>query len=146
MNDHRPQTTPPDPESPRQPVLFYDGTCGFCSRSVQWLLRHDHRGVLRFAPLQGATYAALDAPHKPTDLDTMVLADADGVHLRSDGSLRALKHVGGVWRMIGLIGLGIPRPLRDAVYMSIARRRHAIAGSADTCPLPTPQQRARFLP
>ena len=43
---------------PAQLVLF-DGVCGFCDLTVQWLLQHDRASVLRFAPLQGPTAAAL---------------------------------------------------------------------------------------
>ena len=37
------------------PVLFFDGVCGLCDRTVTWLFEHDRRHVLRFAPLQGET-------------------------------------------------------------------------------------------
>lgn len=134
------------PEPLQRPILFYDGTCGMCTASVQWFMARDHRAVLLFAPLQGSTYAALEADPKPMDLDTIVLADSRGVHLRSEAVLRALVHIGGVWGTFGAVSLVVPRAIRDAVYRFIAKRRHAIAGTADSCPLPTESQRARMLP
>jgi predicted DCC family thiol-disulfide oxidoreductase YuxK len=37
-------------------VLLYDGECGFCSRTVQFILRHERVHTLRFASL-GSGYA-----------------------------------------------------------------------------------------
>lgn len=128
------------------PILFYDGECGLCARSVQWCLDHDRRGVLRFAPLQGETYARLDVAGRPTDLDTVVLWDVDGLHVRGDAMLRVLRHVGGGWRFLGACGRVVPRFARDAAYDFVARRRLAWFGGADSCRLPAAATRTRFLP
>ena len=127
------------------PTLFYDGTCGLCARCVRWTLRHDRRGVLRFAPLQGSTFAALDAAHKPRDVETMVLVDSAGLHLRSDAALSLLRHVGGIWGALAAIGRLVPRFIRDRVYRFVAERRLAWFGTADVCALPAAADRERFL-
>jgi predicted DCC family thiol-disulfide oxidoreductase YuxK len=127
------------------PILFYDGKCGLCARSVQWALEHDRKEVMRFAPLQGTTYAALDVPDKPPQMDSLVLCDADGLHVRSDGVLRILRIVGGGWRLLGAIARIVPRFVRDAVYRWVARHRESL-GSASACLVPTPAARERFLP
>lgn len=127
------------------PILFYDGACGLCAKSVQWCLDHDRRAQLRFAPLQGPTYAALALAAKPTDLDTVVLFDEGRLHVRSDAVLRLLRHIGGGWSVLAALGRVVPRFLRDAAYRFIARRRHAWFGTADRCRLPTPGENARFL-
>lgn len=131
---------------PQGPILFYDGACGLCARTVQWALDHDRRAVLRFAPLQGSTYAHLDIADKPTDLDTLVLLDADGLHVRSAGALRMLRHLGGGWRALAAALVFIPRPARDAAYRFIAARRLAWFGDASSCRLPTAESTARLLP
>ena len=128
------------------PILFYDGECGLCARLVQWSLARDRRGVLRFAPLQGETYARLALAAKPTDLQTVVLQDERGVHVRSDAVLRLLGHLGGAWGAIGTIARAVPRPLRDAAYRFVARRRIAWFGTADRCAAPGASTRDRFLP
>jgi predicted DCC family thiol-disulfide oxidoreductase YuxK len=127
------------------PVLFYDGTCGLCARCVQWSLRHDARGVLRFAPLQGATYAALAEADKPSELETMVVRDGEGLHLRGDAVLRLLHHVGGPWSVLAALGRACPRFVRDGLYRYVAKRRIAWFGTADRCALPAPADRDRFL-
>jgi len=138
--------TQPDPSQSAAPILYYDGDCGLCARTVQWCLHHDRREVLRFAPLQGQTYASLMAQDKPTGLDTMVLSDEEGLHVRSRAALRMLRHIGGPWRLLGIVGSVVPRFIGDALYDAIARRRLAWFGRADACSLAGPQARSRFLP
>ena len=83
-----------------QRIVLFDGVCNFCDGAVRWLLDRDRQGRLRFAPLQGATAAALRLRHPeiPADIDTLVLVEADAagerVHLRSDAVLRVLALVG----------------------------------------------------
>ena len=127
------------------PILFYDGDCGLCARGVQWILRHERRDAMRFAPLQGETYRALAIADKPTDMSTMVLLEGGRLFTRSDSWVRVLKLVGGVWSAVGAVMGVVPRGLRDWAYGCVARRRHAWFGRADACAVPSPAQRARFL-
>ncbi len=129
-----------------RPILFYDGQCGLCARAVQWTLARDRRALIRFAPLQGRTYAELDHPGKPAAFDTLVLFDDRGLHTRSDGALRLIRHLGGGWGALASALMLIPRPIRDAAYRVIARRRLAWFGDATSCRLPTTEERRRFLP
>ena len=132
------------PEAAR--LLFYDGSCGLCARSVAWCLAHDRAGALRYAPLQGETYAALDVVDKPRELDTIVLLDRGVLLVRSDAVLRAMQLCGGPWGALAALGRAVPRPLREAAYRFVAARRLGWFGQADACALATPAQRARFLP
>jgi predicted DCC family thiol-disulfide oxidoreductase YuxK len=128
-----------------QPIMFYDGECGLCSRTVQWCLRNDKLGIVRFAPIQGSTYAALDNPNKPIDISTMVLAEGAQLFIKSTGVLRLMTNMGGIWKPLGQIGLICPGILRDKVYDFVAKRRLKFFGSADSCAMPSPDQRVRFL-
>ncbi len=129
------------------PVILYDGTCGLCHKSVQWLLRHERDHELQFAPLQGETAAALRARHPeiPTELESVVLVDGDRVRLRSKAFLYTSKHLKAPWRW-GYAFRWFPAFLLDLGYRVIARVRYRIWGRADMCDVPAPDQRARFLP
>ena len=130
---------------PTPPIIFFDGLCGLCNRSVNLLLRWDTKGVLRFSPLQGTTAQAMLPAEQVSDLDSLVLKDAKGIHRRSDAALLALEHLGGGWRGIGILR-AMPRGLRDAVYGQVARHRYQWFGKRATCRLPTMTERERFLP
>jgi len=134
------------------PVLLYDGECGFCAGSVQFLLRHESGGSaapVRFAPLQGRFGATVRAQHPElAEVDSVVWFDAgapsgERVLVRSAAALAAMHTMGRGWALLASLGRLVPRALRDPVYNAIARRRLDIAAPA--CLLPTPAQRARFL-
>lgn len=128
-------------------TLFFDGHCGLCDGLVTWLAAHDRSRRLRFAPLQGETAAAhLPADLRHGDLRTVVYEDATGRHERSSAVLRALAVLGGGWRLVAAIAWVVPRPLRDALYDAIARRRRQWFGRRADCRMPAPEERDRFLP
>ena len=133
------------------PVLVYDGTCGFCSKIVQLVLRHDRRGTVRFAPLEGhfgaalrARYPGLANAESVVWVDPTEPGDPERVLLRSDAALAVARYLGGWWRL-ALLGQLVPRTWRDALYRIVARHRHRLPGAQDRCLIPTSEQRARFL-
>lgn len=128
-------------------IVLYDGTCGLCSKSVQWILRHERDRELRFAPLQGETAAALRAryPRIPATLESVVLVEDGRVHLRSQAFLYVARHLRAPWRA-GYRVRWLPAFALDLGYRVIARLRYRIWGRVDACDLPSPEHRARFLP
>jgi len=146
-----PSADAPRAAPPGGPVLLFDGLCGLCNRTVRLLLRLDRRGALRFAPLEGDLAAAVKGRHPEVDqVDTLVLVerwgDAAGERalVRSDAVLALARHLGGPWRLAGVLGL-VPRVLRDWAYGVIARHRYALFGRLSERPLPPLDMRSRFL-
>jgi len=130
-------------------LLFYDGGCGFCHRSVRFVAANDREGVFRFAPLGGETYlATIPAELRPSLPDSIVVRRSDGALLvRSDGTIRILERLGGGWRLLAALLRLVPRPLRDAGYDYVARHRLSWFGrEADACPLVPAHLRGRFAP
>lgn len=129
------------------PIVLYDGTCGFCARSVQWILAHERDHAIRFAPLQGTTAVQLRAVHPriPETIDSVVYIADGRAHLRSKALLHAARHMRAPWGWAhGLRWL--PGFALDLGYRVIAALRYRIWGHADACALVSPEQRARFLP
>jgi len=128
------------------PIVFFDGVCHLCNRAVDFLLRADRRGVLRFASIQGETARAVLPPlaGQPEGW-AMFYADETGVYQASDAALRICGRLGGAWALLRVLVL-VPRPLRDALYRFVARNRYRWFGRRDTCRLPAAEERARFLP
>ncbi len=133
----------PRREAVSSETLFYDGGCGFCHKSIRFLLAEDTAGVLRFAPLAGE--AGKDLPDELPD--SLVLRTGGGELLtRSAGFLTAMSRLGGCWRLLAAVATIVPRPVRDAAYDGIARIRHRLfAPPADVCPILPPELRSRFL-
>jgi predicted DCC family thiol-disulfide oxidoreductase YuxK/uncharacterized membrane protein YdjX (TVP38/TMEM64 family) len=127
-------------------VIFYDGDCGLCQRSIRMVARLDRAGRFRFAPLGGRTAAARLAGRQPaaSASQTVLLLDGDRLSARSTAALHIVRELPWPWRALAVLTV-VPRPLRDAVYDWIARRRYAWFGRADACVLPPADLRARLL-
>ena len=144
------------------PIVLYDGVCGFCNRSVQFIFRRDPGGIFRFAPLQSGLAARILARHNanPSDLDTMYVVlgydeafgkrreagnSRESLLSRSDAALFVLQQLGGIWRVIAWAMQLLPLSVRNWGYRTIASNRYRMFGRYDTCPLPDEATRARFL-
>ena len=134
------------------PIILYDGVCGLCNSLVQFLLKHDKRSRLRFASLQSDFAARVLRRHgiDAKDLDTVHVVENyeqpnEQVLQRSDAILRAGSELGGFWSVSAATARVVPRALRDVIYRFVARNRYRVFGKYDTCMLPEPNQRSRFL-
>jgi predicted DCC family thiol-disulfide oxidoreductase YuxK len=127
------------------PILFFDGVCALCNASVDEVLRADRRREIRFAPIQGETAKRLlpPLPAEPEEW-TLVYLDERGLHQYSEAAIEVARRVGG-FHALAVLVYAVPRPLRDAVYRWIARNRYRWFGKAETCRIPTPEERDRFL-
>lgn len=142
-------------------LVVFDGHCGFCNRSVRWFLTRDRNDRLRFVPSESPKVAAILARHATTQTDQslgsstlapstiLVVRNPDTqterILVRSDAAIAMLRELPGPWPAIAAILRFIPRLLRDLGYRLIARFRYRIWGRLKTCPIPTPQERIRFL-
>lgn len=129
-----------------QCLLFFDGVCGLCSRSVDFVLARDRRELFQFAPLQGETARQLLPPADVNDLNSMVLLVEGRSFRKSSAAVRVLWRLGFGWRLLSVFAWLVPLPLRDLVYDLIARNRYRLFGKHETCRMPTPAERSRFLP
>ena len=126
-------------------IVYYDGVCALCNRFVRWALRRDRRRRLLFASLDGESATRLRRAFPETrNVDSIVVRDGDQVFVKSDAILRIAQQLGGGWRLSALVR-AIPRPLRDWGYDRIARGRYERFGRLDSCPVPGPNERDRFL-
>lgn len=145
------------PEQPRtsegvgRHLLLYDGVCGLCNRVTRFVLRFDRREVFDFAPLQSATGRdfLLRLGENPGELNTFYVAAGyrtrqPRILSKSRAALFVITALGWPWRLFGLFRL-VPAPLLDVCYDVVARRRYQVFGRYDTCPMPSPEQRRRFI-
>jgi predicted DCC family thiol-disulfide oxidoreductase YuxK len=133
------------------PIVLYDGVCGLCNRLIQFLLPRDRHDRLRFASLQSDFAAVVLKRHgkDPKDLDTFYLVeDYEGANerllARSDAILSLGPQLGGIWSLAP-VGKVVPRFLRDWAYNLVARNRYRVWGKYDTCMMPDPRHRRKFL-
>lgn len=128
------------------PVLLFDGECNLCNRFVQKVIRMDPTALFRFASLQSEAGKRLTSKAKVSGPlpDSVVLVDAEGTYFFSEAALRVYWHLGRFRPLLGIAFL-IPRGIRDAVYRVIAKNRYKWFGRRDSCMVPTPELKDRFL-
>lgn len=129
-----------------KPVIVFDGECIFCSGWVRFLLRHDRRAQYRYltaqSPLGQALYRhyGLDTFH----FESNMLIEDGIARVKSDGSIRTLARLGLPWSLANICRI-LPAALRDPLYDLVARNRYRIAGRRQSCMVPTPEERGRFI-
>ena len=137
-------------------LVVFDGRCGFCNRSVRWLLRRDRFDRLRFVPFKSPMIADLlrrngivgeNSALNPSTILVVRDAGLPGQTdlVRSNAVIETLRELPPPWPALATLLRVIPRPLRDYGYMLIARWRFRLGNRLESCPLPTAAERARFL-
>jgi predicted DCC family thiol-disulfide oxidoreductase YuxK len=146
----KPSSEPSGQEN--HPIVLYDGVCGLCNRAVQFILKRDPREAFRFASLQSDFAAKILQKHGISSdaLDTVYLVlhygdPTERLLARSNAGLAVMVLLGGAWRLLALVGGVFPKLFLDFLYNLIARNRYRIFGKYESCPLPTADQRAKFL-
>ncbi|RVD65894.1 DUF393 domain-containing protein [Mesorhizobium sp. M7A.F.Ca.ET.027.03.2.1] len=152
MTDHsqpsRPQSNRPSGTTldARHRLIVFDGVCVLCSGFVRMVVRLDRQGRFRFATAQSPFGETLFRKHGlRTDSYETNLVLIDGVAFtRLDSFVAVMAELGWPWRAAKTLLL-LPRPLRDWLYDRVARNRYALFGRKDSCEVPSPELRERFL-
>ncbi len=123
-------------------IIFYDGVCGLCDSSVQFVLKQDKQAIFKFCALQSELAEQLIGK-KPTN-DSFILLDHGKFYDKSTAALRVLKYLGGWWKL-GYGFIIVPVIIRNGVYDFIAKYRYQWFGKFDSCKIPNAEVRSRFL-
>jgi predicted DCC family thiol-disulfide oxidoreductase YuxK len=127
-------------------IILFDGVCNLCNRTVNYVLKRDKKDRFRFAAFQDEAgkrlIAKLNIDRSKTD--SIVLIDDDKVYVRSTAALRISRNLGGGYPLFyGL--MIIPNFIRNWVYDYVARNRYKWFGKKDSCMIPAPEIRSKFL-
>lgn len=141
MSRWSPQPAPDEPDG----LILFDGVCVFCSRWVRFVLARDRARRFRFMTIQSEAGRALATRYgvDPEAPQTNAVILNGRILFKSDAALAVLGQLPGLRILAGL--KAVPRGLRDPLYDLIAKNRYAIFGRTETCMVPTPEDRARFV-
>lgn len=125
-------------------IVFYDGECGFCNRSVAFVLKNDKTKLIHFAPIQSSfTKELFDAKgFDSPDMSTFYYYESGTLYAKSSAAIKLAKHLKFPHNFLRAFGI-VPRIVRDGVYDFIAKRRKSI--SKGFCVMPSEQQKKLFL-
>jgi len=127
-------------------VILYDGLCCLCNRTIHFLLKIDHQAFLNFAALQSSTAKSLleQVDHSRPLPDGVVLIHNGKIYTESDAALKSLQLIGGIWKLVAMLRY-IPNFIRNPIYRIVARNRYRWFGKFESCPLPKPEWKNRFI-
>jgi predicted DCC family thiol-disulfide oxidoreductase YuxK len=127
-------------------ILLFDGVCNLCNSAINFVIRNDKKDIFRFTALQEEPGKSLLKKYQidPKNTDSIVLIENGKAFVKSTAALRVSKHLNGALPLLyGLII--IPVFIRNAVYDFIAKNRYKWYGKKDSCIIPTPELKSRFL-
>ncbi len=127
-------------------IVVFDAQCLLCNGGVQFLLRHDKRGRIRVASIQGVHGIPLlaTAGLQLNGLQTLLVVNGARSWQHTAALFRLLHVLGWPWRLAWVAWL-VPAPIRNAAYRWVARHRYRLFGQSTTCLMPAPEFASRFL-
>jgi predicted DCC family thiol-disulfide oxidoreductase YuxK len=126
-------------------IVLFDGVCNFCASSVQFIIRHDKTKSLQFASLQSAIAQQLLSDYKMSkSLDGVVFVEDNKAYFKSAAAFRIARYFGGFWKILNVFSI-LPLFITDFFYDVIANNRYKWFGKKETCMIPSPEIRSRFL-
>ncbi len=127
-------------------IVLFDGVCNLCNSSVQFVLKRDAADYFRFAALQSDTgQQLLQQSGLPTrHFSTFVFIEKGKYYTQSTAALKVAKHLNGLWPLLYAF-IVVPPFIRNFVYRLIANNRYRWFGKQESCMIPTPELKAKFI-
>lgn len=127
-------------------LIFFDGVCTLCNNSIDFIIRKDNKGRFLVGSLQDEYSKKILSKYDVQEgyLDSLVLLEKDEVYYRSTAALKIARHLSGLWPIFYPLIL-LPRFLRDPVYDWIGQNRYRWFGKKDSCRIPTPEEKGKFI-
>ena len=128
-------------------IILFDGVCNLCNSAVQFVIQHDKNDVFRFVALQSELGQEI-LKHigiNPSNIDSIILYEPGiAYYYKSDAAIQIAKNLGGFFHF-GTIFRIIPTGIRNQLYDYVAKNRYKWYGKKESCMIPTPELKAKFL-
>ena len=127
-------------------VLLFDGVCNLCNGSVQFILKHEKSEKLKFSAIQSEAGQKLLSQHNidPEQTNSVILVSDGVVYTESDAVAKVSEFLKFPYTL-GRYMKVAPRGIRNAIYKKVATNRYKWFGQKESCMIPTPDLRNRFL-
>lgn len=128
-------------------IILFDGVCNLCNSSVQFIIKHDKKDIFRFVPLQSDLGLSI-IKHIGIDTsktDSIILYEPNiAYYYKAEAALKIATALDGIYQCLGLFSI-FPNRISNVVYDYIARNRYKWYGKKESCMIPTPKLKAKFL-
>ena len=129
-----------------QHIILFDGICNLCNGVVQFIIKRDKNATYFFTSLQSESGQSILKEHNlPLDsFDSFIYITKGKIYQKSTAALHIARNLDGLWPAL-YVFIIIPRPVRDFFYKLVADNRYRLSGKRDSCMMPTPELKRRFL-
>jgi predicted DCC family thiol-disulfide oxidoreductase YuxK len=127
-------------------VILFDGVCNLCNGAVQFIIKTDKASKFLFASLQ-SDFGQLQLQKfglDPSKLHSIIALENGKFYERSDAALKIASGLAQPWPMLGVFRI-LPRFFRDWIYDLISKNRYKMFGKRESCMIPTPELKGRFV-
>ncbi|MCY7361335.1 MAG: DCC1-like thiol-disulfide oxidoreductase family protein [Ignavibacteria bacterium] len=127
-------------------VILFDGVCNLCNSSVNFIIDHDNNKVFKFAALQSDIGQEMLSKFNLSkdEFDSVILIDNENCYTKSTAALKIAKEFSSYWKLL-YVFIIIPAFIRNFFYDLISKNRYKMFGKKDSCRMPTPELKDRFL-
>jgi predicted DCC family thiol-disulfide oxidoreductase YuxK len=128
-------------------IILFDGVCNLCNNAINFIIEHDKKDVFRFASLQSDLGKKLVSERgiDPEVLDTIYLIEPGVVYYeKSTAALKIARDLSGGYSLMKHF-IYLPKFIRDGVYNLVASNRYSWFGKKESCMIPTPELKAKFI-
>lgn len=128
-------------------IILFDGICNLCNGAVIKVIKNDKKNVFLFAPIQSETGQKI-INHLGIDTsktDSIILYEPNkAYYIKSAAALQIMKEFSGFWKLMQIFTI-LPDAFNNIFYDFIARNRYKWYGKKESCMIPTPELKAKFL-
>lgn len=126
-------------------IILFDGECNFCDKSVLFIIKRDKQAYFSFASLNSKIGKQLLKKYNvPKEVNSLIVIEDGHIFTKSSAVLQICRHLSDGWKFFTIFSF-LPKRVRDSLYEFIAKNRYKWFGKNDSCILPTPDVRNRFL-
>lgn len=127
-------------------IVLFDGVCNLCNHAVDLIIRNDKKGHFKVGALQDEKTRDLLKDHNINSeyLDSIILVRGEKLFYKSRAALEITKKLRIPWPLL-YVFIVVPAVIRDPIYDWIAKNRYKWYGKKETCRLPSPEEKSRFL-
>lgn len=127
-------------------IILFDGVCNLCNSAVQFVIKRDKNDIFRFVPLQSdlgrkiIKHIGVD-----TKIDSIIVYEPNiAYYYKAQAALKIAKYIGGIYSLLEIFSV-FPKGLSNAVYDYFAKNRYQWFGKKESCMIPTPELKSKFL-
>ncbi len=129
-------------------IVLFDGVCNLCTGTVTFIIKRDGKDKFRFASLQSEVGKQLmEERHiDPSSNNSIIVIEPQvAYYVKSTAAIEIAKELGGLWPVLQVFSYIFPEGIRDSIYEFIAKNRYKWFGKKDSCMIPTPALKSKFL-